>query len=189
MAADQQISRLNRLVGDLLDVSRIQAGKMEVRLVPCDLATIVREAVEEQRLTTPTYQILLDSQSAKEIPVIADADRIKQVIGNYLTNAVKFTPSDQAIEVFWEMEPWVVRLAVRDQGPGLPIEEQPLIWERFHQAPGTIHRGGANAGLGLGLYISRLIISLHHGNVGVESIPGKGATFWFSLPMTSSTAK
>src|SRR5262249_61487341 len=80
------------------------------------------------------------------------------------------------------------RVAVRDEGPGLTSEQQLHIWERFHRVPGVKQRSGGDTGLGLGLYISRTIIELHGGQVGVESVAGHGATFWFTLPLASAPA-
>ena len=120
------------------------------------------------------------------VPVEADAGRIEQVVTNFLTNALKYSPADRPVEVgiAVEEEGEQARVWVRDQGPGLPPEEQEQIWERFHRAQGVEVQTGTGVGLGLGLYISRMIVERHHGQVGVDSVPGQGATFWFTLPLT-----
>jgi len=185
--AVRQVGVLNRLVSDLLDISRIQADKLELRLrpEPCDLAAIVREVVEVQRQVSSTRSIRLKISFRKAVPVIADADRIVQVVTNYLSNALKYSPEDRLVEVSLQVKEQVARVSVRDEGPGLPMSEQERIWERFYQAPRIEKQDNSSVGLGLGLHISRIIIERHQGQVGVESEPGKGSTFWFTLPLAS----
>ena len=124
--------------------------------------------------------------SVEVVPVIVDADRIGQVLTNYLANAFKFAPTDQVIAVRLEMEVGSVRVVVRDQGPGLTLEQQQLVWEKFYQVAAPGHRR-PDRGLGLGLAIAKAIIEEHHGQVGVESAPGQGATFWFTLPLAAGS--
>jgi PAS domain S-box-containing protein len=180
--AGNQIKRLNRLIGDLLDVARIESGRLELASAPCDLAMIVREAVQEQRLAWPSRAIGLE-HSDEHVPVVADAERIGQVVSNYLTNALKYSAQDQPVQVSLRLEAGKARVLVRDQGPGLSPEQHTRIWERFHRAPGVSVQSGSGVGLGLGLYICRIIIEQHHGKVGVQSAPGEGSTFWFTLPL------
>ncbi len=182
--AEQQARLMNRLVGDLLDASRIQADRLALRPDMCNLATIVEEAVEEQRHAWPNRTIVLSLPEAPRVPLLADADRIGQVVTNYLTNALKYSSKDQPVEVSVRMEGFQARVLVRDHGPGLPAAEQERVWERFHRAPGIEVQDGSGVGLGLGLHISRTLIERHHGQVGVESLPGQGSTFWFTLPLT-----
>jgi signal transduction histidine kinase len=121
------------------------------------------------------------------LPVYADAGRIEQAITNYLINALKYSPADRPVEVGVTVESnQQARVWVRDHGPGLPQEEQDLIWERFHRVKGVEVQSGAGVGLGLGLHISRMIVERHHGQVGVDSAPGQGSTFWFTLPLDNS---
>jgi signal transduction histidine kinase len=181
--ADRQIDRLTRLVNDLLDDSRIQGHRLELHLEPCDLAALVHEAVEEQRPATPTRSIRLDMSQGEAVPVIADADRIRQVISNYLTNALMYSRADQPIDVGLLADGGIARVWVHDEGPGVPAAEQDRIWERAYQVTGLKPQSGSHVGLGLGLYISRSIVAHYQGQVGVESTPGHGATFWFTLPL------
>lgn len=186
-AAEQQSRRLNRLVDDLLDVSRTQAGYLEMLPGPCDLRTIVHEALEEQRKVWPERIIALDMDEETPLPLDADADRITQVVSNYLTNALKYSEADRPVHVRVSHQGDEARVAVRDEGPGLPPEEQGQIWDRFHRVPGVEVRSishASHAGLGLGLFISKTIIEHHAGQVGVESAPGDGSTFWFTLPLS-----
>ncbi len=182
--AEQQARLMNRLVGDLLDASRIQMDRLALRPGVCDLAAIVQEAVEEQRQAWPNRLIALKLPNEAQVPLLADADRIGQVVTNYLTNALKYSPEDRPVEVCLQVESSQARVLVRDHGPGVPAAEQEHIWERFHRAPGIEVQSGSGVGLGLGLHISRVIIEQHQGQVGVESEPGEGATFWFTLPLT-----
>lgn len=185
-AAEQQTRRLNRLVDDLLDVSRAQAGRLELIPGRCDLRTLVHETLREQQKVWPARAIHLSMNEEEPLPLEADADRVMQVISNYLTNALKYSEPEQPISVNVERQGREAYLAVCDQGPGLPAEEQASIWERFHRAPGVEVRSSSHssqAGLGLGLYISRTIIEGQGGAVGVQSRPGEGSTFWFRLPL------
>jgi PAS domain S-box-containing protein len=180
-----QVERLDRLVNDLLEASRIQAGKLELRLQCVDLVALVRQVVEEQREAAPGRVITL--RVPADLPATVDADpvRIEQVVANYLTNALKYSLEDRPVDVgmcAWQQK---VCIWVRDQGPGLPPEEQERVWERFHRARGIEIQSGTGIGLGLGLYICRTIIERHQGQVGVESVPGKGCTFWFTLPLNA----
>jgi signal transduction histidine kinase len=181
--AERQVQLQNRLVGDLLDTSRIQANKLELNLEPCDLVAIVREAVQDQSLLVPARSIRLHVPAEATAPAIADADRIGQVVTNYLTNALKYSPADTPVEVFLAIEGQMARVSVQDEGPGLSQEEQQAIWERFFQLKRIKARSGSGPGLGLGLYICQTIIEQHQGQVGVRSSPGEGSTFWFTLPL------
>lgn len=181
---EQQSRRQERLVNDLLDVSRIETGEMELRPARVDLAEVVREAVAEQRLLHPKRTIRLSPpRAARPAWVSADADRISQVITNYLSNALKYSAERRPVTVAVRMRGGSARVEVRDRGPGLPPVEQSRVWERFHRAPGVEVRSGSGIGMGLGLYISKTIVERHGGSVGVESAPGAGCTFWFALPL------
>ncbi len=189
--AERQIGVLNRLVGDLIDISRIQTGKLQLHLrkEPSDLVQIVAETVQEQQKAFQHRTITLSLLASDEpLPVIADADRIAQVLINYLTNALKYSEADKPVAVSLTQEKDTdgvehMRIAVRDEGPGLLPEEQKRIWECFYQSEQIKVVSGSGVGLGLGLYISQTIIERHHGQTGVDSTPGVGSTFWFTLPL------
>lgn len=180
-----QVNRLDRLVNDLVDISRIQAGRLEIRADRADLGAIVREAVDEQRSLEPQRIIHLQSLPEQPIPVQADSERIGQVVTNYLTNALKYSLEEQPVEVGIQIEGAKAKVWVEDVGPGIPLEELAQIWERFHRARGVEVQSGSGIGLGLGLHISQEIIERHHGQIGVTSAPGHGSTFWFTLPLAN----
>ncbi|HEY7356845.1 MAG TPA: GAF domain-containing protein, partial [Ktedonobacterales bacterium] len=180
---ERQANRLDRLVHDLLDVSRIQRGELSIQHQTVDLAVILAEVVEEQRQAAPERRITLHLPPGQRVLLSVDPERIGQVVTNYLTNALKYSAEDQPVEVGLELEAAAARVWVRDYGPGLPPEEQARVWERFHRVPGIEVQSGSGVGLGLGLHISRMIVKAHHGQVGVQSAPGAGTTFWFTLPL------
>jgi signal transduction histidine kinase len=181
--SEASVHRLTRLVDDLLDDSRIRDGCLALQLGPAELGAIVRDAVEEQRALAPQRTIQLDLPAAP-VPILADALRIRQVVTNYLTNALKYSREDQPIAVGLEVEGAVARVWVRDEGIGVPASEQAHVWERFYRIEGASVQSGSGVGLGIGLHISQSIVEGHHGQVGVVSALGQGSTFWFTLPMS-----
>jgi signal transduction histidine kinase len=183
--AEQQTKKLDRMVGDLLDLTRLRSGHLRLHAVLTDLVEVTRLVVEEQHQVALRRVIQLHLPADQPALVLADADRIGQVITNFLTNALKYSPADQPVEVGVEVEDAEARVWVCDHGPGLPDSEQECIWTRFHRAPGIEVQSGSGIGLGLGLSISRDIILLHGGQVGVESSLGQGSCFWLILPLAT----
>jgi len=177
-----QVEVETRLVEELLEVSRLELLKFELSLQRENLITIVQETVTNQQQAARTRHIELVLPPEEQVPVLADAGRIGQALTNYLTNALKYAPVDQPISVRLEVTGTVARVSVRDQGPGLTPEQQQRVWERFYQVAAP-DRQGPDGGLGLGLAIARAIIEQHQGQVGVESAPGQGSTFWFTVPL------
>lgn len=175
-----------RLISDLLDLSQIQEGKLELQLATCNLVELVYETVQDHQAAHPSRLITLDLPELDPILVNADRDRLQQVLGNYLANALKFSPDSEPVHVGMDVESGAVRVWVQDHGPGLSAKHQAHIWQRFYRVPGTSIQHGWKKGLGLGLYICRQLISRQQGQVGVESSPGRGARFWFTLPLLSS---
>ncbi|PWT76983.1 MAG: hypothetical protein C5B60_03375 [Chloroflexi bacterium] len=179
---EQSLRRLRQLIGDMLNIARIQHGRLEFHMAPCDLGKLVSEMVEEQALLNRARQIRR-MVPASAVTVIADPWRIAQVMTNYLSNALKFSREDQPVEVRLETTDGLARVSVHDEGVGVPVEEQANVWERFYQAKASTWQSGSQIGLGMGLYISKTFIERHHGQVGLESTPGHGSTFWFTLPL------
>ncbi|MBV9230267.1 MAG: excisionase family DNA-binding protein, partial [Chloroflexi bacterium] len=170
--AERQISAEMRLIGSLLDASHIEANTFELSPVWSNLVEIVRETITNQQELSPQRAFEQELPVDDLVAVIADADRIKQALTNYLTNALKFSPADQPIKIYLQVSDAQARVSVQDRGPGIPDSEQRRIWERFQQ--GQRQPAGSGGGLGLGLYITRAIIQHHRGQVGVESHSGEG---------------
>jgi PAS domain S-box-containing protein len=189
--ADQSAERLTRLLTRLFDMAAIRADRLELRRAPCDLVALVREQVDALRVAAPGRTITLHTPAdEKPIPVEVDADRIDQVIANYVTNALKYSPADRPVDVYVVARGSRARVAVRDAGPGIPKEERGRVWELFHRTAGVEAQGRTQGGsLGLGLHICKAIIQAHNGRVGVKSEVGHGSTFWFTLPLAQATAR
>ncbi len=185
--AMRQVEIETRLVEELLEVSRLELHKFELSLHPENLVTIVQETVANQQQAARTRQIELVLPPDELVPVIADAGRIGQALTNYLTNALKYAPVDQVVSVRLEVEASSARVSVRDLGPGLTADQQLRVWERFYQVAAPGHQG-PDGGLGLGLAIVKAIVEQHQGQVGVQSAPGRGSTFWFTVPIEVSPA-
>jgi signal transduction histidine kinase len=114
---------------------------------------------------------------------MADASRIEQVVASYVSNALKFSRDDQAVEVRLQTADTVAQVSVHDDGVGVPLAEQPHIWAQFYQAEGVEVQSSSQIGVGMGLYISKAIVEGHHGRVGIDSAAGQGTTIWFTLPI------
>ncbi|HKV85748.1 MAG TPA: ATP-binding protein [Ktedonobacterales bacterium] len=175
-------ARQSRLVMDLLDVSRIKAGKLDLRPTRCDLRAIAAEAIADATTNEPERAIIFE-QPETPVIVLADPDRIGQVITNFVGNALKYSAPETPVAVTVEALGHTARLSARDEGPGLPASERERVWELFYRVPEIEVRSGSGVGLGLGLHISKTLVERHGGEVGVASEPGEGATFWFTLPL------
>ena len=182
--SQRSIQRLDRLIGDLLDASRMREDRIALQLERSDLVSIVREVVDELRQTDTSRIVQLEGDMSAPLFVEVDPDRITQVVSNYLSNAFKYSPPDLPITVTLQRERSQARISVRDEGVGIPADELSHVWERFYRVEGITHQSGSRVGLGLGLYICRDLVERHGGQVGVRSTPGEGSTFWFTLPLT-----
>lgn len=183
--SQQQMRAQRRLLDDLLDLSHVQQqGSLEVHQEPCNLLTVVYDTVQNYQAAYPSRLIELGLPEQDDVDVYGDRDRLEQVLSNYLSNALKFAPVERPIRVGMRQQEETVRVWVQDEGPGLSPGQQAHIWERSFQVSKTPVQAGWKVGLGLGLYICRQIMLQHQGDVGVESAPGQGATFWFRLPLS-----
>lgn len=179
----RNIERLGGMINDLLDFAKIEAGKMRLHLAFCDLQTLLDEVALG-------FQGLADSKKVKLIfkiqenpPIVyADAERIIQILTNLVNNAIKFTPPNGSVTLYYEkLGNEMIKVLVADTGPGISNEDQPKIFQRFEQLDNNNMERG-NRGTGLGLSICKELVKLHHGKIWVESEPGKGSKFIFTLP-------
>jgi signal transduction histidine kinase len=178
--AEGQVLRLDGLIDDLLDLTRIRAKRFRLDTAPVDLAAVVREVLDHHRAEVLAVGCTLSVETPAPVHGSWDRRRLEQVVANLLTNAVKYAPGSP-IEVRVHGGEAEATIAVRDHGPGIPVEHQERIFRPFERAPRA--RGGP-AGLGLGLYIVRQIVEAHGGSVTLASAPGRGTTFTVTLPRT-----
>jgi len=180
--------RLTHLINDLLDMEKLAAGKMGFDLREAELMPLVEQALQSNRAYAESYRVaLVLGERADGVRVRVDAGRLQQVLTNYLSNAVKFSPAGAAVQVRVRagtgVEPGWVRVEVSDEGPGVPLEFRERIFQKFSQADASNTR--QKGGTGLGLAISKELMERMQGRVGFESQPGHGACFWFELPLVN----
>lgn len=176
---DTQIDRLTVLINDLLDVSRIQSGKLELHREMFIVDNLVSDIVEDLQQTTSHHRIVIEGGTNRY--VFADKYRVSQVIINLISNAIKFSPRADQIIVKINQDNQFIGVSVQDFGIGISNRHKPHVFDRFFQADNTIRQ--SFSGLGLGLYISSEIVQRHGGSIDVESEKGKGSTFSFRLPI------
>lgn len=172
-----QVAKLNALIADLLDVSKIEAGKLQFNLEHVDLRLLLKEVMETFPYTYKTHKIIFHDANEPAI-VYADKQRIEQVINNLLTNAIKYSPAADLVEISLFKDAEVVTVRVKDYGIGLKEEHKSKIFTRFYRADGVVNVSG----LGIGLHLTKEIIDRHNGQIGVESTFGVGSEFYFTLP-------
>ena len=175
-----------QIIEDILDVSRVITGKLQLHLGPVDLVSVVNAALDAVRPALEVKDIKIETQFQEGLKVIAgDADRLQQVVWNLLSNASKFTPVGGVISVRISQDETYAQIEVRDTGPGIAPEFLPHVFERFRQADGSTTR--THGGLGLGLAIVRHLVELHGGLIAAENVSsGTGAVFTVSLPLPST---
>ncbi|HEY8916124.1 MAG TPA: PAS domain S-box protein [Chitinophaga sp.] len=174
---NRQVDRLIKLLQMLLDSSTLSEGKMRLYPETFDLNSAISEQIEPFQRIAHSHRIRWEP--AAIALVHADRDRIIQVVTNFVSNAIKYSPPEGEILISTEDKLEGVMVRVQDTGPGIPEEAQPYLFDRYYRVAGKAQK---REGFGLGLYISAAIIHQHMGTIGVESVPGKGATFYFTLP-------
>lgn len=191
---DQSVTRMERLVRDLRDAESIESGRLALVRDRFDLVALLRQEAETAQAASQGSVMLELPDWASSGPVVVDADRdrVGQVVANLLSNALKYSLAERPIALSLareepptrpDMSPVsLVRVAVRDEGPGIPQAALSRVFERFYRVPSIDVQHGERRGLGLGLYICRQLIERHGGQIGVESVVGRGSTFWFTLP-------
>jgi PAS domain S-box-containing protein len=182
---DNQIDKLSNLIGDLLDVTKIQAGKIQFNEEYFDLNILINETVEEIQRTTEKHKIITELGSTKTI--YGDKERIEQVLINLLSNAIKYSPKSHKIIIKTLVDTSMIIISVQDFGVGISKDKQVHLFEQFYRVSGP--NQNTFPGLGLGLYISNEIVKRQGGRIWVDSERGKGSTFFFSLPIHVNTKK
>ncbi len=177
---ETEVDSMSLMVAELLELSRIESGRVPLKLAPAAPIDILTSAVERLRLQAERAGLTLSMDCAPDLPsVLADQPRMEQVTVNLLHNAIKFTPSGGQIHVTAKLQDERVVFSVQDTGIGIPADDLDRIFERFYKAD----RGRASGGTGLGLSISRHLVNAHGGKIWVESVEGKGSKFSFSVPL------
>lgn len=182
-AARDDCERLQGIVDDLLDLSRVQSGRLDLRLRPVAARALVEAAHADQRLLAEERGLAFEvEEPCAEGTVLADPDRVRLVLANLTANALRYTPAGGRVTLRARPDDGGVRFGVADTGPGIAPEHIAHLFERFYRVPGS-PEGGA----GLGLFIAKEIVEAHGGRIGVESTLGEGTTFWFILPAAGRT--
>jgi signal transduction histidine kinase len=178
--------RLIRLLNDILDIEKLESGKIEMHRLPCDSSELLNRAVEVMTPMAQDHQITLHLSGTKKT-IDADPDRILQCLTNLLSNAIKFSEAGGSVTIRATPDGENLRFEVADQGRGIPADKQEAIFERFQQVDASDSR--RKGGTGLGLAITRSIVQQHGGRVWVESQLGKGSTFFFTVPLMNTGAQ
>ena len=177
---EEEADKLNALITNFLDASRLQAGGLTLNITDIFLPDMAERAINMLKATTQTHQFSLDF--SPDFPVISgDSERLGQVLTNLLSNAIKYSPDGGQIRIGGLAQAKKIRLYVADDGIGIPAAEHDRIFERFHRVDNGLARKAP--GTGLGLYLVRAVVEAHGGTVWVESKPGSGSIFWVELPI------
>jgi PAS domain S-box-containing protein len=180
--AVQQVNRLSNLISDLLDVSKIETGQLPLSFSQFDLIQMIRDAVQLHQYAASSHKIILECDR-DSLPLLADQMRIEQVVNNLLSNAIKYSPHADRVDISVSENAGQAKVTVRDYGMGIADDQQESIFSRFYR----VEEIAAHiSGLGIGLYVSKEIISRHHGTLTVESEPGEGSQFSFSIPLRNT---
>jgi signal transduction histidine kinase len=172
--------RLGRLIEELLSVSRIESGRLKLHPEPVDLSEVIQEVAGQ---LDPNGRVNLEMEAP--MPEISgDRDKLIQIVSNLVSNALKYSEVDSEVRVMARREPTSVRLEVEDRGIGMTPEQMKMLFEKFHRAdhPKVREAGGT----GLGLFITKSLVEMHGGQIGAESSPEEGTTFWVTLPLDSA---
>ena len=173
--------RLVRLINDILDIEKIEAGKMDFKMAPMDLETFLKESIEANKGFGEEHGVRFELVSEQQKAIVnADRDRLMQVLGNLLSNAAKFSPEGASVEISLAIRDGGCRVSVTDSGPGIQEEFRGRIFSKFSQADSSDTR--AKGGTGLGLNITKAIVERHGGTIGFDTEVDRGTTFYFVLP-------
>lgn len=174
-------NKLEKLIADLLDVSKLKANRMEYFMEPFDIGGLLQECVENLQQTTPGHRLNI-VETLQQV-CVADRLRVEQVIVNLLSNAIKYSPDAAEVQAGIRLEKNEIIMYVRDFGIGIAPEDQPNLFQRFYR----VEANARFQGLGIGLFLSKQIVERHHGRIWAESSPGRGSCFYFTLPLQPGT--
>lgn len=181
---NEQTNKLTHRINDLLDAAKMQGGKLKYNMSHFNFNSLVKETTDEMQLTTRKHTIV--TKFSAPVTVFADKERIEQVIINFLSNAIKYSPASKKIIISAISDSKQVKLSVQDFGIGMPAEDQEDVFKKFFRVKGKTE--STYPGLGLGLFLSAEIIERHKGTIHVKSVKGKGSTFNFVLPINRNAA-
>jgi signal transduction histidine kinase len=182
---EDQTRRLSKMVADLLDLSRIEGGQLQIERVPLDVALLATRVVDEMQITTEQHVLRCEVPS-EALVVLGDELRLEQAMHNLISNAVKYSPSGSTVAIRVTHEGCCACLSVVDQGIGIPQEALPRLTERFYRAPNAA--AAQIGGVGVGLYVVKEIVTRHEGTLAIESVEGQGSTFTIQLPLAPRQA-
>ncbi len=178
---DIQINRMQTMIKGFLDVARLEAGKIHLNMQSFRLNDLLQDAVDEALLLSHSHDVIFFP--GEEVWVYADKDKVAQVVNNFLSNAAKYSPKGKSIEVAYEVKDNYVEVSIKDEGMGIKQADREKLFDRFYRVESK--QTQTIAGFGIGLYLCAEIIRRHNGDIWVESEPGSGSTFYFSLPLQS----
>jgi len=180
--AERQTQKMTALLNDLLDVTKIQEGKLQLNYSTFDACQMVRESVDEVGLQNNSHRLIFEDECVLE--VTADRTRLEQVVNNFLTNAIKYSPEAKEVLINCRIEKEQFVAEVKDYGIGIPPNKREFLFDRFYRVQES---SSHFSGLGLGLYISAEIVRRHDGSIGVKDNNDQGSTFWFKVPVKPKT--
>lgn len=180
-----QAERMNRMLTDLLDISRLESGQFTLEQLPLDLSTLVHAVVDEVVPTLVRHRVIIQDADSL-IMVVGDDDRLAQVFRNLLSNAIKYSPHGGLVSIAIAAQDDQACVSIQDEGIGIPADALPRLFQRFYRAPNS--SASTITGFGIGLYVVKEIVTRHSGTISVTSTEGEGTTFTVQLPLLASSA-
>jgi signal transduction histidine kinase len=187
--AKMSSERLNRLISDILDLRKIESGNLELNIENADSTVLIESAINSMQGMAKDRRIKLTTRLTNRCVLAVDTDRVTQIITNLISNAIKYSDRKGSVLIYDEQpsNPDMLRISIQDNGPGIPAEFQPKLFQKFMQVDSSDTR--AKEGSGLGLAICQAIVTEHGGAIGFVSKEGAGSTFWFELPQIDEAMK
>ncbi|MBX9770402.1 MAG: HAMP domain-containing histidine kinase, partial [Candidatus Obscuribacterales bacterium] len=176
--------RILQLLNNLLDLEKLETGMTHLDLKPVSFVDVISDCIAELEPLASLKNVSLDWRSEAKGIIAGDAEKLVQVVQNIMSNAIKYSPEHSAVTIEMDQVGGEIKCRIKDQGQGIDLEDQDSIFDRFTQAR---HGAKAKPGHGLGLSIARAIVEAHGGKIGVVSVPGDGAEFWFTLPLAEAS--